>query len=97
MCAQRAIGQLNDHHGGSEISEPRSCLPGLQNLEAAPLKFQSQIAGTWHGQLDQMSAVHARTIESEKCILHLDYFSSTMKYIKIREAATRNTHNIILQ
>ena len=68
MCAQRAVGQLNDHHDGSETSEPHSCLRGLQNLEVALWKFRSQTAGTWHGQPDQKSAVHARTTGSEKRI-----------------------------
>jgi len=68
MCAQRAVGQLNDHHDGSETSERRSCLRGLQNLEVALWKFRSQTAGTWHGQPDQKSAVHARTTGSEKHI-----------------------------
>ena len=68
MCAQMAVGQLNDHHDGFEISEPRSCLPGLQNLEVAIWTFRSQTAGTWHGQPDQTSAAHARTTESEKRI-----------------------------
>lgn len=68
MCVQKADGLLNDHHGGSEISELHSCLPGQQNLEAALWKFQSQTARTWHGQPDQMSAGLARTIESVKCI-----------------------------
>lgn len=68
MCAQKANGLLNDHRGGFEISEPHSCLPGLQNLGVALWKFQSQTAGTWRGQPGQMSAVLARTTESVKYI-----------------------------
>jgi hypothetical protein len=68
MCAQKANGLLNDHHGESEISELHSCLLGQQNLEAALWKFQSQTAKTWHGQPDQMSAGLARTTESVKRI-----------------------------
>jgi hypothetical protein len=68
MCVQKANGLLNDHHGGSETSEPHSYLPGLQNLGVALWKFQLQTAGTLHGQPGQTSAVLARTTESLKYI-----------------------------
>lgn len=66
MCAQKAGGLLNDHHGGFEISELHSCPPGQQNLEVALWKSQSQTARIWHGQPGQMSAGLARTTESVK-------------------------------
>jgi len=76
MCVRKADGLLNDHHGGSEISELHSCLPGQQNLGVELWKCQSQIVGTWHVQPGQMSVVLARTTVSVKNISYSNKFKT---------------------
>lgn len=68
MCEPMEDVPLICHHDGFGIFVHHSYLRERQNLAMALSMYPSRIVGTWHDQLDQNYAMHARTIESIKKI-----------------------------